>query len=53
MDGGSTSQKRFLAFFRISGPADSGKPGASILDESLAQDHSNNTSNMEIGQADP
>ena len=43
----------FLAFFWISGPAGSGKPGASILDESLAQDHSNNTSNIGIGQTDP
>ena len=45
--------KRFFQFFRIFGPAGSGKPGASILDESLGQDHSNSTSNMEIGQANP
>ena len=40
-------------FFRISGLAGSGKPGASQLDESLGQEESNDTSNMRIGPAVP
>ena len=40
-------------FFRISGLAGSGKPGASQLGESLGQEESNDTSNMRIGPAVP
>ena len=45
--------KTFFRFFRISGPAGSGKPGASQLGESLGQEESNDTSNMRIGPAVP
>ena len=38
-------------FFRISEPAGSGKPGASILGESLGQEEPKDTSSMRIGLA--
>ena len=43
--------KNIIPVFRISGPASSGKPGASQLGESLGQEESNDTSNMRIGPA--
>ena len=49
LDGGST----FKHVFRISGPAGSGKPDASILGESLGQEELNGTSSMRIGPANP
>ena len=45
--------KTFFRFFRISGPAGSGKPSASILGESLYQEESNAPSIMPIGLANP
>ena len=45
--------KMFFRFFRISAPSGSGKPGASILGESLSKKESNDTSSIRIGPAVP
>ena len=43
--------KTFFQFFRISGPAVSGKSDASSLGESLDQEEANDTSSLRIGAA--
>ena len=46
-------EEKLFRFPWFSGPTGSGKPGASILGESLDQEEPNDTSSMAIGPANP